>query len=1848
MQQRNQNKKDENYRIFHNNTAPTGTKTMRNSAGLPPTNRVATSSSTVTTIQLTPLWEHILRTRKLPDTICPRVMFSEFLERLKDPEWQVRQHALRVFVDVLVVMKSRADPYMEPLIGQLVENLGHQAPTVRKGALDCLRVYLAETAMPETIMLQILDIGLNQKITNEPFGGRLTCGVMLSLPALVQSTLHTPKSHFILRTTIDMLVQKMGQVTHQEITLKVLRKMRELIGEGEFMKYMSHGAYREFDLLCNVYGLSGQEESLIQPTNANFLSSESNTNTWRLMAAKKPSKLANCWRSSEEEDVRIEEQCTTETVLACPAKVIMETEIKINDDTLTMRILEAKDDDVCIVQPEMCHKSLAETCPNSLEDEVICGRLASAKSLRESSSSLVKLLSDSDDMEEEKPKQEYYTTIVTPSTPSRTPKRVTFGGEVVKMRTPDSDANSTTNNNHQQKQQQQTQNLQQLFTQTDKKDDMAMHVNDDNQPTFILQSPPTTVDSSKTSVLTLDIPNDNTKPLTRPKSGPTLKSSGSTSITPSPAASSQTTSPKSPAKSPKDSPKSPFKRLSISPVDNIISPRTAHKEIEVLHNLQRDPSPNRALTARRASLKTEELNTPSPVSTQPLWMETQEKKTHCQQQQSPVQPPPPRSWEELGIVDDDTLMDLRSGNWRHRLQGVLQLEQALRSSENLASVQPCLDSLLRTLLSSECKTEVAEEKRKLLINLITRLPLDNLEDRTMQIMSGLCRQGGAGANRVCKALMQRLPPAAIILKLISQEFLHAKSSRFREHALQMVIFALMTFPSTCFDTQTCVTNATYAAINRKRRVRQAALDVLAVLGQISSAREVLDIVQQIANSRDDGDALVAAVKTRLSRKQLPLVSSEGAVQYSLHVPPSQLTCNTHDKELKLQNESNNNNNSSSNTNEEFDKTTERNGQQGPDIDWITAGIGSVSPTSLKRRAHRNRISAMQSFTCLNTQGSSTSDDPVFKPQYRNPSDLLSHIKNYENEDNHHHNNYNFHHVFASSPYNYGLSTKKSNADYPYYTTRRLVANSCSDSSVDGRSSDSNYTSSGGSAVSNDVNSKGGGGCADGISGRFTRQAVNSRFPSMDMNTTYRVHKPPTYYPGMGAYPSAHLQQQQYNMNSTYPKVNYSLTSQQYHHPQLSHRRKSQNNYSTQHHQQQQQQSPPYYYINNNTNRAQHFNHHNTSSITTTAHKSNCGNQENFKMSENLQHKDFNNCDDNLDGTYTISPGGTKLPSQPQQQQQAATNGRRFVNVDKFLMQSNKSSQTSIDNGKEPQQTEIEAKSNDLEKQSNKTPTPSVKSTSYSQKSTASAQSSNGSRSLKEESPEKTNANDVVDVDDDQKPSNETNNIVTTPLTTVEGTVSEIAEMTEVTSESPTKWITGEEVLQLEDVVDAVSVNDIEENQDKDDEKLQRNGSLVSLQSKTESIKTQLEDTPPILSRTQSAKSVVIEEDIEDNTSFVVVEDVDEVENISNTQEVNNIIEDTKAQGDGPQCCSKPNSAKSRPSSSRPQSPTIEEIKALSRRNSMVKSMESLYERPPSKHDYIDNTTETSSQSSAQLNSSTGSSSIPLKALHTPLKQKSKTTHFLKSHRRISPVKQSIKMVQAELYPATLQRFEKPREAIMKTFDQLDSSNWEVVMVGLKNMVRLIRYHPENLDPQMHMICIQLTRSVRNLRSQVARAACTAATELFTIKSRYLEQECDDLVCALLHRTADTNRFIRADATRALESMCDNLTPAKILNILTNKGALHPNALVRTTTAKLLNRLVERLSSDKIYTMPRDQRDKFFVTGANLLLEGSLETRSYAKSLFKLLSSHASYPRILLEVIPPRTYRNIEKTLKSIR
>lgn len=270
---------------------------------------------------------------------------------------------------------------------------------------------------------------------------------------------------------------------------------------------------------------------------------------------------------------------------------------------------------------------------------------------------------------------------------------------------------------------------------------------------------------------------------------------------------------------------------------------------------------------------------------------------------------------------------------------------------------------------------------------------------------------------------------------------------------------------------------------------------------------------------------------------------------------------------------------------------------------------------------------------------------------------------------------------------------------------------------------------------------------------------------------------------------------------------------------------------------------------------------------------------------------------------------------------------------------------------------------------------------------------------------------------------------------------------------------------------------------------------------------------------------------------------------------------------------------------------------------------------------------------------------PLKRNHkvTPVKNPMPNIH------QPSSVPAMVRMTKTNsIFPLTLRRFERPRDAIQNCLAQLDSPSWEDVMEGLKTFVRLIRHHPEYVDVHIHLMTLALSKHVRNLRSQVSRAACSASSEFFMTNAKSLDADAEELAASLLNRTADTNKFLRGDSLKALESMCDALHPSKVIMILSFRGANHQNAAVRCTTAKLLNQLVFRIGCDKVFNMHKDVRDRLILTGANLLMEGSLETRNHTKELFRQLSMHSHYHKLLLDVIPANVYRNIEKALKSIR
>lgn len=310
------------------------------------------------------------------------------------------------------------------------------------------------------------------------------------------------------------------------------------------------------------------------------------------------------------------------------------------------------------------------------------------------------------------------------------------------------------------------------------------------------------------------------------------------------------------------------------------------------------------------------------------------------------------------------------------------------------------------------------------------------------------------------------------------------------------------------------------------------------------------------------------------------------------------------------------------------------------------------------------------------------------------------------------------------------------------------------------------------------------------------------------------------------------------------------------------------------------------------------------------------------------------------------------------------------------------------------------------------------------------------------------------------------------------------------------------------------------------------------------------------------------------------------------------------------------------------------------------------DKPHSDPDETKTESDTRSFTSTEDTSSEYNSNIASKAL-LEINKKSSRAPPLLGRNKIRPMKQMLPIAatvpkSVQMFSSNLRKFDKPRDAANNCLTQLDNANWETTMNGLQLFVRLIRHHPEMIEANFHAFCVALAKQVKNLRSQVSRSACQASAEFFQTHSKQMEQEPDDLATQLFNRTADTNKFLRGDAARALDAMCDNLSPQKVIQTIVIRGANHQNAIVRTAAAKLCTRIVSRLGHEKVFSLNREYRDKFIVTGANFLMEGSLETRNSAKVIFKQLSAHPNYQRILFDVIPQRTYRNIEKALKSIK
>lgn len=217
----------------------------------------------------------------------------------------------------------------------------------------------------------------------------MTTGVILSAPLLLfPSSNSPPPTTQILKDATIAFASRLVQIPHQEAVLKSLIKIRDAVGEEEFESYLADyddKFKKNIDVLAKIYSIKSNKKK------------RDKSHSQEIVKDDKKECIDKSWDSdsdtsgiAEEED----EAPNSGSGAMPPARVVLETEIKFNEETaITMTILEEKDEDD---SEDNERRNIENNANNN-------GNFMSLENKR------------------------------------KTSRRVHFGGEIVKLRTPDSD-----------------------------------------------------------------------------------------------------------------------------------------------------------------------------------------------------------------------------------------------------------------------------------------------------------------------------------------------------------------------------------------------------------------------------------------------------------------------------------------------------------------------------------------------------------------------------------------------------------------------------------------------------------------------------------------------------------------------------------------------------------------------------------------------------------------------------------------------------------------------------------------------------------------------------------------------------------------------------------------------------------------------------------------------------------------------------------------------------------------------------------------------------------------------------------------------------------------------------------------------------------------------------------------------------------------------------------------------------------------------------------------------------------------------------------------------------------------
>ncbi|XP_053995413.1 uncharacterized protein LOC128885405 [Hylaeus anthracinus] len=1913
-------------------------------------------------VQLTPLWEHVVRTRKFPSEVDTRLTFLEISERLRDPEWEVRQHALRVLIDVLPTLNADiVDKVMQPVVPELVNNLGHPAPAVRKGALDALRVFLIHSRDRENTIKNILQDGLNRSEVRDSFQTNVTTGVILSVPSLLFPSSSSPSpSEKLVKDATIALASRLAQVPHQEAVLKSLMKIRDAVGVQEFEDYLKdydNKLKRNIEILSKIYNVKSAKKA--------HKRAEVDGKSVEKAESKDPDRK---WESDSDTSGIAEEEDEVNGVMPA-ARVVLETEIKFNEETaITMTILEEKEDS---------EKEQDDESGTDVRNDV------EAKD----------------------------------SSPDRrkTPRRVHFGGEVVKLRTPDSDetesleatpktriplpvspATKMPNTGRRPSSQpcsprREPGKLRRASrsVSSSPKREVYTHNADLSPKKSILSRTSSPVVSKSVEQSRkkrnsrgqeekneLNKNNENLRVLAivgrieeAKKEDVKLVQSGQSlgSLASNNSISLENKDEKLDESTDKVV-ETVSKSVSIADMESLIvkqsnvPKRRVEERFATLENDQkvdslfgsfveeetepsnakidevddegdrlfardskadekdvsgRDVEKFKSVTTKEGNVGGESLENAGGERTT---KRDRDKRDVIEKNGSAAHGigdmagiSEESSWEELGLVDQEVLEDLHNKeDWRARVRGFERVASALRTSSALIAIEPRLGSLLHAVLGNEKSCRVAAAGLAVAKVVVAGVSEEALKKRLPQLAWGLARQGGPSAAQLARIAMLRLRPALLLEQLLQPQCLNARNAKIRENTLQLLIFSLITFPSTEFKVDAVANKVAKMVRDRRRRVRQAALDTLAVLAQIYESEEVLAAGKRASEGHHDREAMISAIRARLARKSLPLVSADGLVMYGLQISPTVQIAT------------------------------------GPDVDWIVAGSGSVSPgisrtkgqiistrsekEKLARNEHgnynENRWIDRPNFVALGVGMRSKTDHPVVWQIVPTQSQDLQ----CEDEAN----------LRASRGVNTDIrdgtssnSNAKNQARLPASTKESTNYRNIVDDNFERRE------------INNKTESR--------IPVLFTRDRGSKVVDyNLDKSTNFElIASQSRRRLKDAAETTAHMSSQEENGRGTLfrrKKNQENSTSTQESdviprvHPKFLEKDRYQKKpdvglrYGRSSSIERNQPSLPrnvkqqtfvmHDMYNTSTRREGRFTDENSfrplrtapTPLTHTYNKidftqrggeiddTNMLSRARFyRRTKDAAAQKMNNVElissdaqanDHFPEICPDTPYRRRLrslsPSQLYHRQQFARMAANEVHA---------ASMYDIDKVVNEEEYNEKNKHHFLTNEDYGVHTLDAIETRFE----ADDQELSSSDAL-ENNCEQDTGQDTHDTQDDSESRS------SSPERNVDAAFDIITGQSSTPDQDTVDFVIalGEKIdATIEPPIGSIE-DDVSKNWSSEEEAKSRIQSRVSTRNslcsqccehQNDSESSASDEVEGTDGRTSAGRRSIV--------SVLTNERVLTSENLQTSAD--------DLASDFQEVLGSPSRRSSSPKkSSRSSSQNSNDFGALKspRRNSCISShklsfdlenkesadsseegvispipqceddflepIEPIKSRRGSKNvesptiiiasrphstealNYIENHLETAvplienddNNACRFINDSNGSNTLDDGQSRDSSSETNTEPGILKietepmesaklSKRMTSKVPRMMRRYRSK---GNLVKLEKTKPIVQQCFSQLESKEWEITMKGLKALSQITKQEPESLDVSTTATINRLLgRQIKSLRSQVARAACLAASDIFTSQIRGIDQDFDDIAGPLLHRTADTNRFLRADSNAALDRMIEHLPPHKTIGVIVQRGASHQNAIVRAATARLLASIVQQIGPEHTMMLPKDVRDKLLNTGARLLIDGNLDARNHTKGMFRCLMVYEGFHKALTDAVPETTLRHIEKTLKTL-